>query len=126
MSTEVQDYKLQKERVYPQLMYLNPKSNLQKALFIIGTFSFAPIYFIFELNSAQFRDISLTWVSFWIVNLIIIDLLHRLQIFPEKKKKYIIFIGLFAVLFALLIAISTLWVISWNLKRYPVLERLFS
>ncbi len=124
-NTEIDRGKLQYERVYPKLMYVKPKSGVQKILLLFSWFYYSVFFLAYELTVQKLRLVVICWCVFAFLAALSVDSIRRAKIFPENKLRYNSLLALYISGLILLLSYSIYWLISWELKSFPVLEMVF-
>ena len=121
--------KLTEEQVYPKIIDATPQSNLQLLLFELPLLFHLPIFLIYSITLDQQVLLIGNVVISFILGMLGCDLMRRFEIHKKyNSSPKVVIIALVIVLLATAFFLYRLinWAIIWDVKRYPVFERLFT
>jgi hypothetical protein len=107
----------QEETIYPQLLYMTPKTRFQLLLFEVPLLWYLPFYFLYDLNTSQWLMAIINTFFCFLFGLICIDQLQRLQKTPQKKVQYLTIFSCAMIGIIALIFISFPWFSTWPMQQ---------
>jgi hypothetical protein len=111
--------------IYPKLVDATPKSGIQLLLFELPILLHFPLFFFYMLTDLQWLDLFVNVIFSFISGLICIDMLNRARKYETNQKIYYGIIIMALAVNAFLILRLFGWYFQWQVRQFPVFNRLF-